>query len=187
MAGFEKDMKICLTPASRADGTGTTHAYFPALAACLSTLEYLAALARGNTNGIGWVQVAEFASGYMTQPDFDRDTVRVLFEAFRHPVAHRGIATGIWVDRNPGPGHGRRIVWKLSAGSARPACQVKAEAGLITRDSPWPCAFSHRVHIHLKALAIEIREAATRYVQRVGADLQLQENFARCMRQLYPE
>jgi hypothetical protein len=186
MAGFEKDMQICLTPIPRADGTGKTHAYFPALAACLSTLEYLTALARGDTNGIGWTQVADFAIGYMTQPDFDRDTVRVLFEAFRHPIAHRGIASGVWVDRNRGPGHGRRIVWKISAGAQRPACQVKAEAGVVKHDSHWPCPFSHRVHINLKALAIEVRDAATQYVQRVGHDLHLQRNFAACMHQLYP-
>jgi hypothetical protein len=64
LVGFEKDMKICLTPVPRADGTGKTYAYFPALAACTSTLEYLTALDRGDTRGIGWTQVADFAAGY---------------------------------------------------------------------------------------------------------------------------
>ena len=127
MAGFEKDMRICLTPVLRANGAGKTYAYFPALSACTSTLEYLTALNRGDTHGIGWGQVADFAGEYMRQPDFDRDTVRVMFEALRHPVAHRGIASGVWVDRNAGPGQGRRVVWKISAGSTRPACQIVAE------------------------------------------------------------
>ena len=185
-AGFEKDMNICLTAVPRADGTGKTYAYFPALAACTSTLEYLTALTRGNTNGIGWTHVADFAADYMRQPDFDRDTVRVLFEALRHPIAHRGIASGVWVDRNQGPNHGRRMVWKISAGTNRPASQIVPETGVVKRDSPWPCAFSHRVHIHLRALYLEIREAANLYVQRVVADLNLQRNFVTCMGQLYP-
>lgn len=186
LVGFEKDMKICLTPVPRADGTGKTYAYFPALAACTSTLEYLTALTRGDTRSVGWTQVADFAAGYMTQPDFDRDTVRVLFEALRHPVAHRGIASGVWVDRNQGPGHGRRVVWNISAGSIRPACQIVPEEGLVKRDSPWPCAFTHRVHIHLRSLSIEIRDAAALYAQQVLENLPLQRKFEACMRQLYP-
>lgn len=185
LAGFEKDMKICLTPIPRIDRRGNTYAYFPALAACTSTLEYLTALVRGNTRGIGWTQVADFASQYMKQPDFDRETVRVLFEALRHPVAHRGIATGIWVDRAEA-GQERRFVWKISASAKRPACQILAEAGSVKRDSPWSCAFTHRVHIHLKALGHDIRDAMNLYGERVLSDPTLQRQFEACMRQLYP-
>jgi len=185
-AGFEKDINICLTAVPRAKGTGKTYAYFPALAACTSTLEYVTALARGNTRGIGWSQVADFAATYMRQPDFNRDIVRVLFEAFRHPVAHRGIASGVWVDANDGPNQGRRVVWRISAAASRPACQILPESGVVKRDSPWPCAFSHRVHIHLRALASDIREAADLYTKRIPGDLTLQRQFERCMRQLYP-
>jgi hypothetical protein len=186
LAGFEKDIRICLSPVPHANGVGKTYAYFPALAACTSTLEYLTALTRGNTRGIGWAQVADFASEYMRQPDFDRDTVRVMFEALRHPVAHRGIASGVWVDQNAGPGQGRRVVWKISAGSTRPACQIVAEEGVVKRDSPWPCAFSHRVQNHLNTLPVEIRDAAERYAQQVSVDLHVQDNFQVSMRQLYP-
>lgn len=187
IAGFEKDIRICLTPTERLDGSGVTHAYFPALAACTSTLEYLTALVRGDTRGIGWAQVADFAAEYMKQPDFNRDTVRILFEALRHPVAHRGIASGVWVDRNAGGRHARRVVWKISAGSRRPACQVLPERGSVERDSPWPCSYSHRVHVHLKALSLDIRDAANAYTQRVLAEVMLQRNFESCMRQLYPQ
>lgn len=186
LAGFEKDIRICLKPVEREDRVGKTHAYFPALASCASSLEYLTALERGNTRGVGWTHVADFASRYMRQPDFNRDTIRVLFEALRHPVAHRGTASGVWVDRSVGPGQGRRFVWKIAADSRRPSCQIIAESGSVKRDSPWPCAFTHRMHIHLKALSIEIRNAAYLYADRVLADVQLQQNFEACMRQLYP-
>ncbi len=132
-------MKICLTPVASEAGTGVTHAYLPALAACCGIREYLAALYRGNIRGVGWQQIADFADRYLPQPDFDRETVRVLFEAFRHPVAHRGIASGVWVDRNHGAGKGRRLTWKVSADAKRPACEVVAEVGrerILCRHSP---------------------------------------------------
>jgi hypothetical protein len=121
----------------------------------------------------------------MRQPDYDHDTVRVLFEALRHPVAHRGIASGVWVDRHNGF-EGRRVVWRISAGSKRPACQLLPEVGIVKHDSPWPCSYSHRVHINLKALALDIRDAAHTYAQRVRGDGPLQRNFEAAMRQLYP-
>ena len=187
LVGFEKDIGICLSPVPRIGSTGKTHAYFPALAACTSTLEYLTALERGNTRGVGSTQIVRFASRYMRQPDFDADTVRVLFEALRHPVAHRGIASGIWVDRNNGAGNGRRFVWKIAAGAKRPACRVVAEDGVVKRDSPWPCSYTHRMHINLMALGVEVRDAAKLYLKRLLVDARLQRNFEACMQQLYPQ
>ncbi len=183
--GFEKDMKICLTRVRSEARSGFTHAYFPALAACCGTLEYLTALYRGNVRGIGWQQIADFADRYLPQPDFNKETVRVLFDAFRHPVAHRGIASGVWVDRNHGAGNGRRLTWKVSADAKRPACEIVAEEG-YKRDSPWPCAYTHRVHIHLRGLWIDIRNAASVYSTEIGKNPQLQANFNACMKQLYP-
>lgn len=187
LGGFDKDMKICLTPVKSEDRSGFTHAYFPALAACCGALEYLTGLYRGKLNGIGWQQIADFAEDYLPQPDYNRETVRVLFDAFRHPVAHRGIATGVWVDRNQGPGNGRRLTWRILADAKRPACQVVPEAGELNRDPPWPCAYTHRVHIHLRALWVDIRKAALSYSDDVAEDELLQGKFGVCMEQLYPE
>lgn len=184
--GFEKDMKIGLTPVESETRSVVTHAYFPALAACCGILEYLAALYRGNVGGIGWQQIADFAERYLPQPDFDRETVRVLFGAFRHPVAHRGIASGVWVDRNHGAGRGRRLTWKVLADAKRPACEVVAEVGQLMMDPPWPCPYTHRVHVHLRGLWIDIRDAARLYSREIGKDQLLQANFEACMRQLYP-
>jgi hypothetical protein len=186
LVGFEKDMRICLTAVDSGSRAGATHAYFPALAACFGTLEYFAGLYRGHLNRPGWQQIAEFAERYLPQPDFDREAVRVLFEAFRHPVAHRGIASGVWVDRNHGPGLGRRLTWKVLADAKRPACQVVPEVGELVKDPPWPCPYTHRVHIHLRALWIDIRKAASLYGKEVGKEKRLQANFETCMKHLYP-
>ncbi len=186
VAGFEKDMQICLTPMQSKTRSGITHAYFPALGACCATLEYFSGLYRGDLRRLGWPQIADWAQRYLPQPDYDRETVRILFEAFRHPVAHRGIASGVWIDRNRGAGNGRRLTWKVSAGSKRPACEVLPEPGRLERDPPWPCPYTHRVHIHLKGLEVDIRNGASLYGKELANDPQLRAHFEACMMQLYP-
>jgi hypothetical protein len=146
-------------------------------------LEYLTALHRGNTEGIGWQQVRDFATAYLPQPAYNAEVVKVLFIALRHPVAHRGIASGVWVER---PSATRRVVWKVSASAIRPACSVVAEPGLIKKDSPWPTRYTHRVHVHLRRLALDLTEAAAQYSHDLPNSPALLANFERCMRQLYP-
>ena len=186
LAGFEKDMRICLTPVKSKTRSGVTHAYFPALAACCGIMEYLAALYRGKIRGMGWQQVADWAQVYLPQPDYDRETIRILVEAFRHPVAHRGIASGVWVDRSQGAGRGRRLTWKVSADAKRPACEIVAENGQLIRDPPWPCPYTHRVHIHLRGMWVDLRKAANLYSNQIATNPQLEANFNACMSQLYP-
>jgi hypothetical protein len=183
--GFEKDMSICLTPVELPSGRGKTHAYFPALAACCGLLEYMTALHRGSIHGIGWRQVSDWATAFLPQPDYDPDTVRVFFEAFRHSVAHRGIASGVWVERVQGKAP-RRVTWKVHANSAKPSCHLKVESGELKRDSPWRCNYTHRMHIHLKRLQVDLRAAAKKYRDAVRTDAHLQDQFRSCMKQLYP-
>lgn len=187
LTGFEKDMKICLTPIPSNTRWGPTHAYFPALAACFGTIEYLTAMHCGRVNGLGWRDVARWARQYLPQPAYEEDTIRVFFEAFRNSVAHRGIASGIWRDQKPGPNYGRRITWKVLADARRPAIRIVAEDGTLKNDPPWPCSYTHRVHIHLKSMAVDIREAATRYANDVSTSTALQSCFTSCMRALYPQ
>jgi len=186
LAEFDKDMRICLRPFATNGSTRPAHAYFPALAACCGMREYLTALSRGNLHGIGWTQVAGWAERFLPQPDYNRDTVHVLFEAFRHPIAHRGIASGVWVDRRPHARNARRVTWKLLANAKRPACDIVEEHGELKRDPPWPCPYTHRARIHHRSLWIDIQGAAKGFTTAIGADEPLRGNFEACMRQLYP-
>lgn len=181
--GFEKDMRICLTGAPRTDGAGLTHAYFPALAACCSMLEYLAALHAGRLTGIGRREISAYATKYLRQPDYGPDAIRVLIDAFRNSVNHRGIATGVWIDRAT---PGRRVTWRIMADALGPAIELRAAPGVIRRDAPWPCPFTHRAHVHLGRLWRDIKASADRYIADIAADAGLQINFNRCMTALYP-
>ena len=186
LAGFEKDIEICLTPSPSKTRAGTTHAYFPALAACFGTIEYLTAMHRGRINRLGWHDIYRWAQNYLPQPDYDEDAIRIFFEAFRNSVAHRGIASGIWTDRKPGPNHGRRITWKVLADAKRPSIRVVAERGVLKNDPPWPCRYTHRVHIHLKSMSVDIRAAAKKFANDVKGSPELQRSFKSCMNSLYP-
>lgn len=186
LAGFEKDIEICLTPIPSKTRSGSTHAYFPALAACFGIIEYLTAMHRGRINGLGWRDVYGWAQNYLPQPDYDEDTIRVFFQAFRNSVAHRGISSGIWLDQMPGPNQWRRITWKVLADARRPSIRIVAEDGMLKNDPPWPCRYTHRVHIHLKSMSVDIRDAAKRYANDIGQNTQLLNRFQSCMNRLYP-
>lgn len=187
LEGFEKDMKICLR-AEKVPGRKTTYAYFPALMSCCGTLEYLTSLYIGRTGPCGDEQLAKYTARFMPQPEYSRDMLRVLLEAFRHPVAHRGIASGVWVDLNPANGD-RRVTWKLGTQSQRPALALTAEKGFLKKDSPWPCRFTHRMHIHLGRLRRDVRESALKsggLCDVVAAEPAVLKNFEKVMKHLYP-
>jgi hypothetical protein len=184
ISGFEKDMQICLTPAKLV--TGITYAYLPALAACCGTLEYLSGLRNGNVlDPVGQQDIAAFARDFLPQPDFDREAIRILFKVFRHPIAHRGISSGVWVDPKPDMGS-RRLTWKVLANSRKPACQVVKIDGVLKKDPPWDCPFTHRAEIHLDRFRIDLRYASERFIDAMRGSVRLQRKFRDCMEQLYP-
>jgi len=185
LAGFEKDMQICLTGIPSEIRSGLTHAYFPALGTCCGMLEYLAGLYSGRIDRLGKREVTAYAK-YLPQPEYDPEAIRVLFDAFRNAIAHRGIASGVWIDPHPGKGK-RRLTWKVSADSGRPALEVIASQGQIIRDSPWPCRYTHRVHIRLGRLWRDIRDSADNFLAELVTQQALRNNFFRCMTQLYPK
>ena len=184
LSSFEKDMGICLTGIPSGTRSGLTHAYFPALTTCCGMLEYLAGLYVGRIDGLGKKEITAYAK-YLPQPDYNAEAIRILFDAFRNAIAHRGIASGVWVDPHPAT-RGRRLTWKVLADSVRPALEVVAHQGVMKYDPPWPCPYSHRVHIHLGRLWRDIRSSVDGYITDLTVNQRLQDNFMKCMKRLYP-
>lgn len=118
MVGFRKDIRICLTPTTHPVTKQPTLAFSPALGTCCATLEYLSSLFLGK-NDPSRPGIAEYAKNFL--PDlYNRPTIEMLYRAFRHAVAHRGIVSGVWIDESTG----NRIAWKLSDGASHPAIAV---------------------------------------------------------------
>lgn len=186
LAGFEKDMEICLRPIPSKTRDGDTHAYFPALTASCGTLEYFAAMYSGRVKGLGCKNVSDWSKIYMPQPDYNEELIRVLFDAFRNSVAHRGIASGVWIDKRPGPTFKRRLTWKISEERFNPSICVIEENGKLVNDPPWPCEYTHRVHIYLASLIDEIKAGAIKFADDLEIKPDLHKNFYSCMEKLYP-
>ena len=189
LTGFEKDIQICLTPIPHpVEPDRPTHAYFPALATCCATLEYFARLYHGKVleKKLGREQLNEYAGRFLPQPDYDVEMIRILFDAFRNAVAHRGVPSGVWIDKHR-DGGGRRFTWKIYEDYKSPSMQIKPEARSIIKASPWPCRYTHRVHIHVGRLAQDICDSAADYVEALVSEKPLQGHFLRCMVALYPK
>jgi hypothetical protein len=187
LSGFAKDMHICLRGIhKRANNRSVlTHAYFPALMSCCGMLEYMTGLYIGRINGLGRREVTAHAIKYLPQPDYNADVIRILFDAFRNALAHRGIASGVWIDRHHAT-RGRRLTWKVFANATRPPIDVRLDEDVLTIDSPWPCRITHRVHIRLGRLWRDIRKSANGYIADLVASHDLLDKFFDCMEELYP-
>lgn len=190
LEGFEKDMTICLTGIPDPRRAGKTHAYFPALMACCSMLEYVACFYRGPSRSkkttfiADWRDIARFLNAFIPGV-YQDDAVRVLHEFLRNAVAHRSIASGVWVDEDE-RNEGRRVVWKIYEDFDGPAIQIRKDAGTIKRDSLWECPYTHRVHIRLGSLSRDISTSIRNYIVELEESALLQEKFEKCLRYLYP-
>jgi hypothetical protein len=185
-SGFLKDIEICLKDTPNGIAGGYTHAYFPALAACCGFLEYMTGLHRGKLAKIGAPDIQQWAGDHLSKVNYTDDIVRVLFDGFRHSVAHRGIATGVWKDIATKHRPERRITWKLTELSAQPACQLIEEKCCLTKDPPWSSPYTHRIHISLRTLADDLADGATQFATKLRTSADLQAKFRRAMQTLYP-
>ena len=80
----------------------------------------------------------------------------------------------------------RRTTWKVHANSENPSIVIEAKAGVLKRDPPWECPYSHCVHVRLGRLWRDIRDSAKLYAMDVKKNKTLRDNFFRCMERLYP-
>lgn len=190
LEGFEKDMQICLAGTKSKTSHGITHAYFPALMSCCGTLEYFSSLYAGEiSEKFNVNNIKVYTKKFLSQTHYTADSIHILYHAFRHTVAHRGIASGVWVDKHNAT-KGRRIVWKIGADTRASALQIKKEVGALRFDSPWECPYTHRVHISLGRLWRDIRDsviAENGYRDTLISNEKLLKNFEDCMKKLYPK
>jgi hypothetical protein len=187
LEGFAKDIKICLRPIPHPFDNGqSTVAYFPALGLCCATLDYLANLYCGQIRwGVHPPSLKAYAATYLPQPDYSDEIIEVLIGGLRHSTAHRGIAGRVWPERRDKKLTGRRLSWKIYAGSSRPAIRVEPKTG-ETYPAPWPCHFTHRTHVYLASLAHDLRESGTKFSKELLLNRELVDKFTACMHDVFP-
>jgi hypothetical protein len=183
MIGFQKDARICLTQAPHPEDGRPTVAFFPAAGLCCATLEHLSALYSGNLNGPRVENdIWPFTDRYL--PNYSRDSVKVLFDAIRHGVAHRGIAARVWQEKHRNRKN-RTFTWTVSDEDNPPALRIVEIDGEAT-PAPWLCAYSHRIDIFLGTLWKDVRDAGIGYANDLASKPELLKPFESCMKALYP-
>src|SRR5262245_52363691 len=81
--GFRKDIRICLTKDKRGD-----RAYFPALIRCISFADLLSGLYAGDIKNHRRPQLLAYAKQFMDANQYDELRLSILYEGFRHKIAH---------------------------------------------------------------------------------------------------
>jgi hypothetical protein len=184
---FHKDIKICLT--GNAKGS---HAYFPALITCIAFAEFLSGLYAGDLDGPGLKQLKKYAADFMSV-EYTADRVDVLYECFRHKVAHLALPYAVFdTDTKPRtfPGQPRRLItWKVDAGRRKPPIEIvemKPAKQIETAVTPWPVHYDHRATVYLCRLAYDIKKSIPKYFRRLEADRTARDRFKKCMAVYFP-
>jgi hypothetical protein len=187
LARFCKDIKICLTANAKDE-----EAYFPAMITCIAFAEFLSRLYAGKLDdGDGHKKLKNYIAKFMP-PEYTADCVDILYECFRHKVAHLALPYVVFdtsksktLHRQPR----RLITWIVTAGRGRPPIQI-AEVNpakqIQSAVTPWAVYYDHIVTVYLCNLAHDIKSSVARYLRHLEADNAARDNFKKCMSVCFP-
>jgi len=182
---FRKDIAICLRP----DENGS-HAYFPALITCIAFAQLLSGLYAGNLGGDGLKKLKDYASDFMDRNAYDADHLKILYEMFRHKVAHLAQPYAVFDTKTKFPRQPRRLItWTVEEGGQKPAVEIVPETSpqqILRAVTPWPVHYDHRAVVRIESLASDISKSVPRYLQRLETDDSACDRFKACMKDFYP-
>lgn len=179
IAGFRKDMAICLTP-----DKDNSHAYFPALMTCSAHLELFAGLRAGNLDlGVGALKAIEsFRTLYLPMGCYTNENLAILHRGCRHRIAHVGAPNVVHKH------DGKHITWSIyEIREGKPALELVPQVGTLkVTPTPWPVRYDHRFHISLPAFQNDLEIAVASYQRDLAARSDLQALFSRAIEPCYP-
>jgi hypothetical protein len=198
---FRKDIDICLRPDAK------SHAYFPALITCIAFAELLSGLYAGKLDDQpvaktgktrprqrqgGLEKLKRYVSKFMDTATYDADRLDILYECFRHKVAHLAQPFAVFDTHSKKrflTQQKRRITWTVLETERRPAIEIvrKKCAKQIERAvTPWPVFYDHRVSISVPTLASDIIDSIPRYLDFLRKDQDARDRFKKCMNVYFP-
>jgi len=187
--GFRKDIRICLTMDRQ-----RRHAYFPALIRCISFADFLGGLHAGNIENHNFSDLWKYAKKFMNASNYDELRLAILYEGFRHKIAHLSDPYPVF-DTATKPkifgGPHRRIAWTVYAGQrAIPIKLVPYPEPIHLRKTwtPWPVSYDHRIEISLRSFANDIVKSVmgpSGYRRHLDSDSGAQRNFERAMQTFF--
>jgi hypothetical protein len=124
---FTKDIAICL----KADAK-KQHAYFPALITCIAFLDFLSGLYAGTLETHSLKELKHYVRNFMDPREYTEDRLNVLYELFRHKVAHLALPYAVFDTttsraRTFGGQQRRLITWTVRASGPRPPINIVSE------------------------------------------------------------
>jgi hypothetical protein len=189
VGSFYKDMAICLT----ADAN-RSHAYFPALITCIGFLDLLSGLYAGRVEGHGLCELKSYVAKFMDVTKYHHLHLEILYLAFRHKIAHLSspyLVFDTTTREEFAKQKHRRITWTVNAIKRGSPIELVDHAPKLIKKSvrPWPVSYNCRVVISVREFKIDIRRSnygPKGYLQYLQSELAARENFAKCMKVLYP-
>jgi hypothetical protein len=182
---FRKDLRICLTPNSKGK-----HAYFPALVTSIAFFEFLSGLYAGTLKGPGLGKLKTYADEFLSV-EYTSDRLDVLYECFRHKVAHLALPYAVF-DTSTKPtfnGQQRRLItWTVAADRKKPPIEIIKEGTpkqIRSAVTPWPVYYDHIATVHLCSFAFDIKTSVPKYLSRLVVDVAARNRFKDCMRDYF--
>jgi hypothetical protein len=187
--GFNKDINICLAEDASGD-----HAYMPGLMTCISFLDLLSGLRKGVVDGHDVDDFVTFVLDFTPHDRYGPRTLRILYLAFRHKLAHLGhplFVLNTAKDRRNrfDPPH-MLLTWEISSAAREPPIElIEYPVPQRTKVQPVPREvwYDHRICISVRTLADDAKDAAAAYVNRLETDSILLANFVKCMDDFYQQ
>jgi hypothetical protein len=129
----------------------------------------------------------------MDAKDYDPLHLEVLYIAFRHKLAHLSIPYVVFdTALKMANRKRRRITWTVHASKrSAPIELVDYDPPRFIEKAlrPWDVSYDCRVHISVRSFQIDITNSIygpAGYLRHLQSDLAAQENFAKCMKVLFP-
>jgi len=210
VGNYRKDMSICLR---RSGGTmrriggsvrrvGGSHAYFPALMTSIGFLDFLSGLYAGTLERHSLHELKAYAGKFMNASTYDTLRLEILYEMFRHKLAHLGYLPVVFdttktrqkksnqlLRQRP-----RRITWSVYTSMRKQPIEIEdftTPRYLKSKHYPaWRIPYDCRIYISLRRLQTDIIKSIygrrSGYLRALEGDSRLREHFATCMRYYFP-
>jgi hypothetical protein len=185
---FKKDIAICLKADAR-----ERHAYFPALITCIAFVDFLSGLYAGKLEGHSLKELKNYVLKFMNKNEYTADRIDVLYECFRHKVAHLALPYAVFdTSTKPATFHGqprRLITWTVHASGPRPPIKIISVAPpkqILKAVTPWPVSYDHRAVICIRNFSSDIVKSVSKYLHHLNMDATARSHFKDCMKTYFP-
>jgi hypothetical protein len=185
---FRKDISICLKGKPRKGQRGNyTHAYFPALMACIGILDLFSGLYAGKIERHNVKELKKYSRKFLPN-SYTNELVEIVYDCFRHKVAHLGHPYPVFDTtsnpRNISAKSRKLIGWSVKASKSAPAFTLKKlQSPKIVSSAPpgWGVKYDHAMYVSVRQFATDIVVSIRKYLAYLRNSKVGRKRFKKCM------